>query len=817
MDTLRRDVQFAWRMLLKRPLISGIAALSLALGIGANTTIFSIVNALFLQSLPVRDVGSLYTVYTTDAKFQGGVSGALSHLNWKDIREQNQVFDGVLGYDWTQLSVSAGGEAELVIGQLVSGNYFDVLGVEAALGRTFAAEEDRVPGAYPVAVLSHRFWAQRLGGRPDVLGEKLLVNGVPFTVIGVAPQSFTGTDTGVQPELWVPMAMNRQLKPGEFNWYEERRGLFVNSIARLKPGTPRANAQAGLDTIGARLAAEYPDDNEGRGFTLVPLSQATLGAQGRGPAAMATGMLMTIVGLVLLIACANVANLLLARATGRRREIAVRLCLGASRKQLVRQLLTESTLLALVGAVAGLLVAFWARGAILNFLPSLPFPVTVTLDLAVDHRVLGFTMLLALATGVLSGLAPALQSVRPELTASLKERGAGEAHSGGRMSLRSVLVGGQVALSLFALIGAGLFLRSLSAAREVDSGYDADRLAMTSFDVGLLGYSDERARQFFRDVREKALALPGVTAATLAQNGPFSFGMTRSVFPEGTEGDTRGTFVQVNVVEPEYFDTVGVRILRGRGFGPGDVAGAPKVVVVNEAMAGKYWPGEEAVGKRFRFFGDEQLSEVVGVAEDVKYNTLGEDPVGYCYEPLEQRFVSGVTLVVRAAEDPAPLLIPIERELHAMDPELALTGSGTLIRRIDGSLWASKLGASMLAIFGVLALVLAAVGIYGVMSYAVSQRSHEIGIRLALGARPRDVLGLILGQGMLVVGVGVVAGLALASAATRVVAQLLFVSPSDPFVYASTAVVLAATGLLANMLPAWRAAAVDPQTALRYD
>jgi predicted permease len=817
MDTLRRDVTLAWRMLLKRPLISVIAALSLALGIGANTTIFSIVNALFLQSLPVREVGELYTVYTTDAKFQGGVSGALSHLNWKDVREQNEVFEGLLGYDWTQLSVSAGGEPEVVFGQLVSGNYFDVLGVDTALGRTFTVEEDGAPGAHPVAVLSHRFWTQRLAGRPDALGEKLLVNGIPFTVVGVAAQAFTGTDTGVQPELWIPMAMNRQLKPGEFNWYEERRGLFVNSIVRLRPGTSREKAQAGLATIGSRLAAEYPDDNEGRGFTLVPLSQATLGAQGRGPAAMATGMLMTIVGLVLLIACANVANLLLARAAGRRREIAVRLCLGASRAQLVRQLLTESTLLAAIGALAGLLVAYWARGVILTFLPSLPFPVTVSLDLALDHRVLAFTTLLALATGLISGLAPALQSARPELTASLKERGVGEARSGARMSLRSLLVGGQVALSLFAQVGAGLFLRSLSAARDVDSGYDADRLAMTSFDVGLLGYSDERARQFFRDARERALAVPGVEAATLAQNGPFSFGLTRSVFPEGREGEARGTFVQVNVVEPDYFDTVGVRILRGRGFGPGDVAGAPKVVVVNETMAAKYWPVDEALGQRFRFFGDEQLAEVVGVAEDVKYNTLGEDPVAYCYEPLEQRFVTGVTLVVRAVEDPGPLVIPVERELQAMDPDLALMASGTLARRIDGTLWASKLGASLLAIFGGLALLLAAVGIYGVMSYAVSQRSHEIGIRLALGARPGDVLLLILGQGMLVVSIGVAAGLALAVVATRVVAQLLFVSPTDPVVYAGTALVLAATGLLANLLPARRATAVDPQSALRYD
>ena len=812
MEALLRDFRLAARVLMRRPLVSGLAALSLALGIGANTTIFSMVNALFLRALPVHDADTLVAVATTDKKNPG--NSPLSHLNWKDLREQNDTFESLAAYDWIPLSVATGGESTLSFGQLVSGNYFDTLGVAPAHGRLFGPNDDATPGGHPIVVLNHSFWSRRFAGQLTAIGQKVVINATPFEVVGVAPPGFTGATVGVQPDLWVPMAMNGQLRQSN-NWYETRRGLFLLGIARLKAGVDLATAQAAVTTIGTRLAEEYPDDNEGRSFALTPFRESTFPGP-REAAVAGTSMLMVIVGFVLLIACANVANLLLARATSRRREIAVRLALGAGRWTLIRQLLSESLLLALVGAGFGLLLAHWAGRAVLGFLPSLQIPITLNLDLGLDPLVLLFTFCVAVLTGIISGLAPAWQMAKPELVGALKERGAAEMRGNRLFSARNALVGVQVGLSLVALVGAGLFVQSLAAAQKTDPGFEAERLGLVSFDISLQGYDEERGLVFLQSIRERVEAVPGVSGLSLAKAGPLAGTMMRSVFPEGAEGD-RGVLIQVNGVTDGYFETLGIPVLRGRTFDATDRKGSVPVVIVNETMAAKFWPDQDALGKRFRFFGEDDMVEVVGVARDAKYNTLGEDPQSYIYRPLEQDYAGAVTLIASTDGEPAGILLPIQRELKELNREMPLVGISTVGQVLTNSLWASRLGASLLALFGGLALILATVGIYGVMSYVVSQRAQEIGVRMTLGADRGTVMRMVFRQGMLVVVAGLVLGLVLAAAATRVIGNLLFVSASDPLVYIVMSLTLAAVGALANLFPALRATAVDPLIALRSE
>jgi predicted permease len=818
MESLFADLRYAVRTLVKRPAFTLVAVLSLALGIGANTTIFSLVNALLLRSLPVADSGRLVSIFTRDAQNPAMLAGGNSHLNWKDYREQNHSFSGILGYDWTGMSFSKGGEASLVVGQLVSENYFQLLGIRPARGRVFSTEEATKPGAHPVAVVSDHFWRQQLGGDPGVIGRDILLNGSAFTVIGIAPQRFTGTDTGIQPELWVPMAMNRQIKRDpELNWYEERRGLFINAIGRLRPGVTLAAAQAEMKGIARRLEQEYPNDNRGRTAWLVPLDQAAVNPQLRGIVVSASLVLLGVVGLVLLIACANVGNLLLARATARRREIAIRLSQGARRGRLVRQLLTESLVLALLGGGLGLVLMTWASHALLAFLPSLPIGVTLSLDLGADSRVLTFALAVTLLTGLLFGLVPALQSSRPQLVGALKSQ-AGSAPAASGMGLRGALVAGQVALSLMALIASGLFLRSLGAAQRIDTGYDTARLLSFSFDVGLYGLDRGRGEQLFRTVREQVGALPGIESAALSSAGVLQGSVTRSVFLEGQENPSQnGVLVEVNLVDPDFFRTVGVPIVAGRGFTDADRAGAQGVAIVNRTMAQKFWPNQSAIGRRFHFHGKPGI-EVVGVARDAKYDTVAEDPQPYVYQPLAQSYATGVTLIVRAHRDPLTALPTAVRQVRALAPGMPLQVQGSLAQQIGQSLWPSRFAATLLALFGALALVLATMGIYGVMSFSVAQRSRDIGVRMALGARRGTVLNMVLSQGMKLVAMGLAIGILLALAVSRLAAGLLIgISPTDPEVFLATPPLLALVALLSIYIPARRATDVDPTVVLRYD
>jgi len=812
MEDLIQDVGYAIRVMFKSPVLSGLAVLSLALGIGANTTIFSVTNALLLQTLPVEEPDRLLGLFTTDKKNPG--FNPLSHANWKDYGKEADLFEGILGYDWTPMSLKTTGEAQRVFGQLVSGNYFELLGVKAALGRTFGPPEDEVLGRDPVVVLSHGFWTRHCGADPAIVGRTLTLNGATFTVVGVTPEAFTGLDVGVRPEVWVPMAMNRQVKTGT-NWYEERRGLFVFTMGRLKRGVTREQGLAQLTAIAQRLEKDYPDDNRGRSITVVPLREAQVNPNARGGVVTATSLLMTVVGLVLLIACANVSNLLLGRALQRRREIAVRLAIGASRGRLVRQLLTESMALALPAAGFGILIAHWARGALLGLLPA--FPVTLALHLDLDSRVFFFTLTVALASGVLFGLLPALQASKPDVVDALKDqdRTRGVAHR--RFGVRDFLVVGQVALSVIALVGAGLFLRSLEATAKADPGFEASKLLTVGFDLDLQGYNPERGQAFLRQLQERVTALPGVASASYAFAGPLSFTLSRSVFLEGGNENDR-TLINVNTVGPRYFETLNIPILRGRPLTEEDQAGGTKAVVINETMARKFWPNADALGQRFHFFGaDEPWAVIVGVAKDAKYAFLGEDPQPYIYEAHAQRYGGGRTLVVRTTTDPEPLLRAVEGELHQLDRDLPLEAPGTVGRTISDSLWAPRAGASLLGLFGFLALTLAAVGIYSVMSYSVVQRQREIGIRMALGARRTDVLRMVMSRGMMVVGIGLGLGLLLAFGLSRLAANLLVgVSPWDAVSFAGAAFVLSAVALLANFFPTRRAAGIDPTVALRY-
>jgi predicted permease len=600
---------------------------------------------------------------------------------------------------------------------------------------------------------------------------------------------------------------------------DSRRALIFNVVGRLKPGVGVEQAEANLKTIAGQLAREYPDDNGGRSVELLPLAQATINPGFRDNMVTAGSLLMTVVGLVLLIACANVANLLLARASVRQREVAVRLSLGASRGRLVRQLLTEGLLLAILAGALGLLIAYWAQGLLWSQRPpNLPVD---AVDLTPNLRVVVFTGLVSLATALLFGLAPAFSASRPDLVSELKQRG-GPGVGGNRpFSLRNLLVAGQVALSLIALVGAGLFVKSLGNAQKIDPGFDHEKVAVLTVDLGAQGYDEARAREFHRRMLERASALPGVERATLASGVPLSQGgFLRTVFPEGVDTSDRanGKLVQLNTVEPGYFQTMGIALRRGRDFADGDHADSPKVVVVNETMAEQFWPGQDAIGKRFKFFGQDWWNEVVGIAADGKYNFLGENPQPHIYVSLEQVFEPAVSLTVRASGDPATALGMARAEVQALDKLLPITNVSTFREILRQSLWAPRMGASLLAVFGALSLVLAVIGIYGVMSYSVSQRTRELGLRMALGADEASVLKLVVRQGVTLAALGIAVGLGLSFALTRLVSNLLFdVKAHDPLIFAGVPLLLAVAALAASVQPALRAARVDPTLALRIE
>ncbi len=817
-----QDLRYGVRMIVKSPGFALAAVLSLALGIGANTTIFTVVKALFLNPLPVKDASTLVALFTTDEKNkgQGFDLMPISKPNYQDLRDHTDVFDGVVGFTFTTLSISSGtGEPEQVPGFLVAANYFDVLGVKPVAGRAFLPEEDGAPGAHPVVVISDRLWKNRFGSDRGLIGKTIKLNNLEFTVIGVAPENFRGIFTLFGADLWIPQAMYQQTV-NEFireNW-EDRRALVFFAFARLKPGITVEQAKAALATIGTQLAQAFPRENDQRSFTATPLVQAALNPNQQEAFTAAGAVMMGIVALVLLIACGNVANLLLARAASREREVAVRVSLGASRWRLVRQLLTESTLLALLAGALGLVFAYWGRDALWAMRP--PFLQQSVLDLSLDGTVLLFTLLVSVLTGMVFGLAPAMQATRPNLALALKDRTSVPSRANRWFTLRNGLVMGQVALSLVALVGAGLFLRSLQKAQEIDPGFDSERMMLLSFDVSSEGMDQAHGQEFFKQVAERVRELPMVRTASVASAPLMGGFFARTVFPEGVDINDRraGKLTSLNQVDPNFFEATGIPIVRGRGFTEADRESTPMVAVINQVMAERVWPGQEALGKRFRVYGEEWIIEVVGVARNAKYVTLGEDPTPFFYLPLRQHYAAGVTLHVGTAGDPAPAVGAIRRQVQGMAPNMPLTGVQTIGVVLDQVLWAPRMAAGMLGVFGALALLLAALGIHGVMSYSVAQRTQEIGIRMALGAESGDVIRLVMKQAMGIVALGAAVGLAGAMAATRGISSLLFdVGTTDPAAFGGTVVLLLVAGAVACYLPARRATRVDPLVALRYE
>jgi putative ABC transport system permease protein len=820
MNTLWQDIRFAIRTMAANPGMTAVAVLSIGLGIGANTTIFTVINAVFLNPLPVRHASELVAVYTTDSNQVGGFGGLLgtSRPNYRDLRDQNDTFSGLAAYTFPlQASLSAGSDPQPAFIELATGNYFDVLGVQAARGRTFSADEDLTPGAKPVVILSHGYWKRRFGGEDRAVGSTVKINGVVFTVIGVAPEGFKGVNALFSPDGWAPSMMYDSLLPAAFRrWFDDRRALLMNVAGRLRPGVTMAQAESQLKAIFTALEKEYPQPNKGRNVTLRTLTEATIFPGLRQALALGSAVLMTIVGLVLLIACFNVANLLLARATSRRQEIAMRLALGASRGRLVRQLLTESVLLALAGGVVGLLLAPVARDGIWALRPA--FLAQNFVDFTVDVRVLAFATMASLLTGLIFGLAPALQAVKPDVVTALKEETRSAGATGRRLALRNILVVGQVALSLVTLVVAGLFLRSLGSAHHIDPGFDATHTAIVAVTPGQAGYNQGRAEEFYRLVAERAVAQPSVRSAAWSSSIPLTGNFQRTVVPEGKDPDDAASrrFAITQVITPGYFEAIGIPVLRGRPFTQADRTGSVKVAVVNEAMAAALWPNDDAVGKRFSFYGDPEPHEVVGIAKTSKYNTLGEDPQIAAYIPLAQNFSDAMVLVLRTDGDPSAALGAMLGEIRRMDREVPLNNPASMSAVLDQSLWAARLGAILLGAMGGLALVLASVGLYGVMSYSVGQRQKEIGVRMALGASQSTVLSQVLRQALTLVAIGLAIGLIVAIGTSRLVSTLLYgVTATDPVTFVCVSLLLIVVGFGASFGPAFRASRVDPIVTLR--
>ena len=824
MNNIGQDVRYALRGLRKSPGFAVIAVLTLALGIGANTAIFTVVNAVFFHSIPVADPKTLLQIFTVDQRKILGLTSnnnfPTSYPNASDIQRRAQSFSGVTIFTFAPVSMTIHGQPDQYFSNLVAGNFFDVLGVHATLGRTFRPEEDGELGAGPVAVLNYGFWQRKFAGDRNVIGQNVLINGQGFTIIGVAPRGFQGPNVIGGPDMWIPMSMHDQILSGfTKSLFNERRYLGFNAVGRLKEGVRPQQTQAELQAIASDLEQAFPLANKGRSFTTQPILESSISPNQRGAFQRAGALMMTVVGIVLLVACFNIANLLLARASGRKREMSIRAALGASRARIVTQLLTEAMILAVAGGALGLGLALIGRDLMWRFRPPL-LPET-GMDLSLDWHVLAFTMFVVIGTGVLFGLTPALQSSRPDLVTELKERAGGDLRRGSRFNLRDILIALQVAVCLIALVGAGLFLLSLRNAQEMNPGFDTRNLAMLTFDLGTLNYDHDRAREFQRRTLEAAQNTPGVHAAAISNTIPLFFGgFGRTLFREGedTSNGQSGKVSQVAIVSPEYLQTMGIPLVRGQLFDSTVRETSPRVAIVNETAAKLIWPDEDPIGNRFKFFRDNDLTQVIGIARNSKYNTLGEDPIPYIYTPLIQNPQPAVTLFFRTQADPRTVLNTVRSRVQEMDRNLPITNVWPIGEVISQSLWAASFGASLLSVFALIAMSLCAVGIYGVVGYSVGQRIREFGIRLALGAQPRDVLLMVLRSSALIMAVGLVAGLVAAFALARLITTFLYgVNTNSPVAFLAMALVLAAVGVLASYIPARRAAKVDPMVALHYE
>jgi len=822
-----RDIWFGFRLLLRRPGFAAAALLSLILGIGLNTSVFVLMDAVFLNPTSVEDPESLVTYYVARRNDGGELEGSypISHPNFRDLREAATSLDLVI-FQWQQMNLLGGDEPLRATGMFVSGDYFEVLGLAPDEGRFFLPEEDETAGSHPVAVLSHGAWNRLFGADPGVVGESVRINGVEHTVVGVAPRGFRGTDVTVDVDFWVPVMMYPVLSPYR-QWFDGRSGALFRSFGRLRDGFSAGEAEAELDKLSRDLEEAFPVHNERLGARLEPFVEGTFRAGDRGERLDQARIMVVAVGLILLIACLNVAHLLLVQGIERSREIALRRALGASRGRVAAQLLAENLLLFLLGGLLALPAARLALDLLWRFRPP-QFPAGAV-DLSLDLRVFAFALALAVVTGLLFGLLPALRASRTDLVSELKE---GEAATALARKLprwlrpRRLVVVGQLALTLVALIGAGLFVRSLGNAYRVDLGFDADRLLAVSLAPGDQGYEEERVRELYRRVEERVEAIPGVSSAMVSENRLLRGGiLRRQIFVDGVEDAVvvgGRNYHRTNAVFPGYFTTAGIRLLRGEDFDPSLNADAPKVAIINETLAETLWPGEDAVGRVFHFdFPTEPPVRVIGVAEDARYRHVHEEPQGFVYLSAHQYLPGSATLHVRTEGDPAALLEVVKREVRALAPNLPLADARTMADFVADDLWKERVSASLLAVFGLLALLLSAVGVYGVMARAVVGQRRELAIRQAVGARRGDVVRKVLGDGASVVAVGLVLGVVIAvlvlKLSTAVSNQLIDVRVTDPSTYLLAAVILAAVAFVGCLLPARRAARIQPAVALREE
>ncbi len=823
MERWWQDLRYAIRVLVKKPGFTAVAVISLALGIGANTAIFTVINAVFLHPLAIADPSRVVEMFTRDTRtVQSGnlTLTPTSFQNFEDYRDQNSVFSGLAGYFGFGLQWTRDGDTQALPAFMTSANYFDVLGIKPFRGRLFRPDEDRTMGGDTVAVISHSLWTREFGSDPNLIGQKLTLNGLPFTVIGVTPPGFKGTFSLAGPDrVWVPLSMREQMLTGQTRQLiANRRFRWVNMAGRLKPGVSMRQADAAMKTIASALAKEYPTANEGRTLDMALESDAALGINGRGQLVLAGSVMMGVVGLVLLIACVNLANLLLAQSASREKEMSIRSAMGAGRGRIVRQLLTEAVLLAILGGAAGMVVAYWGRTALWSFRP--PFLGSASIDLSFEPRVLLFTASMSILTGLLFGLAPAIRASHINLNEMLKAGGRSGGSSGASSRLRSLLVMSEIGLATVALIGAGLFVRSMQAAEHVDLGFDSAHIGLFFLNPGQQRYDQARGQQYYTDAMAKARAVPGVESVTVASAVPLGGGLLLTVFPEGEAQNPnyRGSLVTFNDIAPGYFETMRIPIRQGRDFTEFDGDRSKAVAVVNEALAKQLWPGQDALSKRFTIVQQQTMFEVVGVVATAVINTVGEDPTPMIYRPLRQEYAPAVALLIRTSGNPEPLVGAVRDQVQTLDHSMPLRGVGTVQQNIEAGLWAPRMGAALLSIFGGLALALATIGVYGVMSYSVTQRTPELGVRMALGAQTGDVLMLVLKQGLALAAGGAVIGVALALLLGRVVSTLLFgVNGRDPLTLAIVTLVLTVVALVACYIPARRAARVDPLVALRGD
>lgn len=820
------DLRFALRMLRKRPGFTLIAVLTLALGIGANAAIFTLTDAVLLQSLPVADPHQLATIASFDPT-QSETNNSFSFPMYQDLRDKNEVFSGVLARGGAQMNISYEGRNDRVVGELVSGNYYDVLGVRPWVGRLLTQDDDRMPGAHPVAVLSYSFWERRFGKDPGVVGKTILINENPVSVIGVSPPGFYGIELSSNADVRVPLMMTPVFGPLPKTRLQSRRHQWLSIMARRKDGVTPAQAQASLEVLYQQIRQGEAQQLQASTSAMerqrflgakIQLSDGSQGFQ-RLQRSMKAPLLLLFGGtcIVLLILCANLANLMLARDAMRDQEVAVRLALGASRWRLLRQWLTEAILLSVLGAVAGVLVASWIKSALVAFMPA---DYRMNFDSPLGWRFIGFTLLVSLVVGLGIGLAPALRATRGQSALALRGESRTFVAGGGLFSLRSGLILAQVALSLPLLIVSALFLNSLQKLRGVDTGFARNNVLIASINPALNGYSPEKTQRLYSDLLRGLRALPGVQSASLSSDSPISGGWDQlGLVIEGyqpREGERVNA--QSSIVSPDYFRSLGITLVAGRDFNDQDAAGAPKVAIINEKMAQNFFGSANPIGRKIGTE-DQPDTVIVGVARDAQYLSLREPALRHFYEPIAQQpRLFDLTMHIRTAGEPTAVIDLVRAQVQQLDAHLPLYEVKTLASQIDESITQERLVTYLCGVFGLLATLLTALGLYGVLAFSVAQRTREIGIRVALGAQARDVFKLIIGQGMLLVTVGVALGLAVSFALTRLVASLLFgVTPTNAATFVSVSAGLSLLALLACYIPARRATKVDPLVALRYE